>query len=121
MRILVTDDDLQNKRTPERQVFVRFAQPNSNGARNGRPRMYYSTQGEKHMFAIRLALFLGFFYGFTVIAYEGTGIDPHGGGPRLTRATSDQGGGLDPDGRTRTTSNCTCATPDAGVRIDPEG
>jgi hypothetical protein len=85
-------------------------------------RMYYSTQGEKNMFAIRLALFLGLFYGFTVIAYEGTGIDPHGGGPRLTRATSDQGGGLDPDGRTRTTSNCSsCATPDAGVRIDPEG
>jgi len=74
------------------------------------------------MFAIRLALFLGLFYGFTAIAYEGTGLDPHGGGARLTRKALDQGPAIDPNGGLRTTSDCTsCTTTDASPRIDPEG
>ena len=69
------------------------------------------------MFAIRLALFLGFLYGYHVIAFEGPGICPHGG--HGMSAASDQGGATDPDGRTHTAD--TGVTPDAGPRIDPEG
>ena len=65
------------------------------------------------MFAIRFALLIGFLYGYHVIALEGPGICPHGG--HGMSATSDQGPGTDPDGRTR------AVTPDAGPRIDPEG
>jgi len=68
------------------------------------------------MFAIRFALFLSFLYGYHVIALEGPGICPHGG--HGMTATSDQGGGLDPDGRTHASTG---VTPDAGPRIDPEG
>ena len=69
------------------------------------------------MFAIRFALLIVFLYGYTVIGFEGPGICPHGG--HGMSATSDQGGGVDPDGRTHATASG--ATPDAGVRIDPEG
>lgn len=67
------------------------------------------------MFAIRFALLISFLFGFTVINYEGTGIDPHGG-PRLS---ADQGPAIDPNGRPTATS--TGATTDAGPRMDPEG
>jgi hypothetical protein len=69
------------------------------------------------MYAIRFALFISFLYGYHVIALEGPGICPHGG--HGSSATSDQGGGLDPDGRTHAAD--TGVTPDAGPRIDPEG
>jgi hypothetical protein len=62
------------------------------------------------MFAIRLALFLGFLYGYHVIALEGPGMCPHGG--HGATALSDQGPTVDPNGG---------VTPDAGPRIDPEG
>jgi hypothetical protein len=67
------------------------------------------------MFAIRFALFIGFLYGYHVIALEGPGMCPHGG--HGSSVTSDQGGGLDPDGRIHGAG----VTPDAGPRIDPEG
>jgi hypothetical protein len=55
------------------------------------------------MFAIRFALLISFLYGYSVIAFEGPGMCPHGGhGPS---AMSDQGPATDPDGRTHATDN----------------
>jgi hypothetical protein len=67
------------------------------------------------MFAIRFALFLSFLYGYHVIALEGPGICPHGG--HGSSAMSDQGPTVDPNGG----KHASGVTPEAGVRIDPEG
>jgi hypothetical protein len=45
--------------------------------------------------SMRLVLLFAILYSFTVFAFDGSGIDPHGGGVRLT---SDQGSGTDPNG-----------------------
>ena len=49
---------------------------------------------------MRLVLLFAILYSFTVFAFDGAAIDPHGGGVRLT---SDQGSSTDPDGIPRRT------------------
>ena len=63
---------------------------------------------------MRFILFLTLMTGFIIISNHGSFITRH------VTVTSDQGGGLDPDGLTTTTAG-TGVTPDAGPRIDPEG
>jgi len=63
---------------------------------------------------MRFILFLTLLTGFISSSNHGSFITRH------VTVTSDQGGGLDPDGLTTTTAG-TGVTPDAGPRIDPEG
>jgi hypothetical protein len=68
---------------------------------------------------MRFILFLTFVAGFTIISNSGTSIDPNGLARQLV-VNSDQGPATDPDGN-HVTGNGTGVTPDAGIRIDPEG
>jgi hypothetical protein len=64
---------------------------------------------------MRFILFLTLMTGFIISSNPGSLITQH------VMVTSEQGGGLDPDGRTTTSTGGTGVTPDAGPRIDPEG
>ena len=64
---------------------------------------------------MRFILFLTLLTGFISSSNHGSFITRH------VTVTSDQGGGLDPDGLTTTSTGGTGVTPDAGPRIDPEG
>ena len=68
---------------------------------------------------MRFILFLTFMTGFIIISNSGTSIDPSGFAGQ-TVVNSDQGPGIDPDGN-HVTGTGPGVTPDAGIRIDPEG
>ena len=68
---------------------------------------------------MRFILFLTFMTGFMIISNSGTSIDPNGFAQHSV-VNSDQGAGTDPDGH-HVTGNDPGVTPDAGIRIDPEG
>ncbi|HXA19287.1 MAG TPA: hypothetical protein VN380_20015 [Thermoanaerobaculia bacterium] len=64
---------------------------------------------------MRFILFLTLMTGFIISGNHSSFITRH------MVVISDQGPGIDPDGRNTTGTGGTGVTPDAGPRIDPEG
>jgi hypothetical protein len=50
------------------------------------------------MFVTRFALVVSLLFSFTVVALEGPGMCPHGGGTHQTMSSTDKGLGVDPNG-----------------------
>jgi len=69
---------------------------------------------------MRFILFLTLLGAFIVTTKGGSFIDPIGGGLAV-KVSSDQGPGIDPDGRNAAVNRRPGVTPDAGPRMDPDG